>query len=157
MPQRLEYFRHMRLVFVQRYGTWAHLAQFLVVGTSGLAVNLLVLTAILRAGLAHQAAIAVAIAVSMTWNFALNRRFSFSYARKRPIVTQYVGFVAACSVGGAVNYVVTAALWETFHTKQLAATLGVAAGTGFNFVASRFAVFRMKDERTSPPTSTRGG
>jgi dolichol-phosphate mannosyltransferase len=146
VAELLEYLRHLRRLYVHRYGVWSHLAQFLAVGSSGLAVNIAVLTALLALRIPHRAAIGVAIALSMAWNFALNRRFSFSYARARPLLPQLCGFVAACSVGAVVNYGVTAALWATFEHGQIAAGVGVLAGTAFNFASSRFLVFR-----TGPP------
>jgi dolichol-phosphate mannosyltransferase len=144
LGEQLKYFRHLRRLYTFRYGTWSHLAQFLVVGASGLGINLLALTGLLQAGVEEKPAVAGSILVSMLWNFALNRRFSFSYARDRSILRQFLGFVAACSVGALVNYLTTTALWPLVHPKQLAAISGVLAGTAFNFAASRFLVFRIK-------------
>jgi dolichol-phosphate mannosyltransferase len=144
LREQLNYFRHLRRLYTFRYGTWSHLAQFLVVGASGLAINLLILTLLLQWGAAEKPAVAAAIIVSMVWNFALNRRFSFSYARDRSVVAQFWGFVAACSVGAVVNYLTTTHLWQGLRYKQLAAVIGVLAGTLFNFGASRFVVFRSK-------------
>src|SRR5258708_3061219 len=107
LREQLRYFRHLRRLYTFRYGNWSHLAQFLVVGASGLVVNLMVLTLLLHWGLFEKAAVAAAILVSMIWNFALNRRFSFSYARDRSILRQFLGFIAACFVGAVVNYVTT--------------------------------------------------
>ncbi len=76
-----------------------------------------------------------------------DRRFSFSYARKQPIIRQFIGVVAACSVGAIVNYCITMSLWEVLHYKQKVAIIGVAAGTVFNFAASRFLIFRSKHIR----------
>jgi dolichol-phosphate mannosyltransferase len=145
--EQLRYIRHLRRLYIYKYGTWSHLAQFLFVGLSGLIVNLLVLTLLLRGGAAERPAVAIAIVVSMVWNFALNRRFSFSYARSQSIVRQFFAFVAACSIGALVNYFVTTALWSFSRYSQLAAVTGVLAGTLFNFVASRFLVFRSKHVR----------
>jgi dolichol-phosphate mannosyltransferase len=126
-----------------------HLAEFSFVGLTGLVVNLALLTLLLRLAVPQRPAIVLAIAGSMLWNFALNRRFSFSYARGGPILKQLVGFVAACSIGAVVNYWTTVAVWDLFRFKQLAAAIGVAAGTAFNFVASRYAVFRKGRAATS--------
>lgn len=142
--EQLKYIRHLRRLYIYKFGTWSHLIQFLVVGLSGLVVNLGALTLLLQSGFAERSAVAIAIVVSMLWNFALNRRFSFSYAREQPIVRQFFGFVAACSVGAVVNYFITLRLWETIQYKQLAALGGVLAGTAFNFIASRFVIFRAK-------------
>ncbi|MEA3152148.1 MAG: dolichol-phosphate mannosyltransferase [Gammaproteobacteria bacterium] len=142
--EELKYIKHLRRLYMYKYGTLTHLVQFLVVGLSGLVVNLGALTLLLRADVEQKRAVAMAIVVSMVWNFVLNRRFSFSYARDRSIVSQFVGFVAACSVGAVVNYFTTIELWELTRYKQLAAMIGVLAGTTFNFVASRFVIFRTK-------------
>ncbi len=142
LREQLRYLKHLRRLYTYRFGTWSHLAQFLVVGASGLAINLAVLTALLGLGSPHGSAVAWAIAVSMLWNFGLNRRFSFSYARSQSIVRQLLGFVSACSAGAVVNYLITIATWRVLPYGQLAAVLGVIAGTGFNFLSSRFLVFR---------------
>jgi dolichol-phosphate mannosyltransferase len=147
LREQLNYFRHLRRLYTFRYGNWSHLAQFLVVGASGLAVNLAALTLGLKFGLAERPAVAVAIGVSLLWNFMLNRRFSFSYARDRSIVRQFLGFTAACSVGALVNYFTTTSLWPLMPYRQLAAVIGVVAGTAFNFTASLFLVFRAKHVR----------
>jgi dolichol-phosphate mannosyltransferase len=145
--EQLKYIQHLRRLYIHKYGTWSQLIQFLVVGFSGLIVNLLALTILLRMGLPKTPVVALAIAVSMIWNFGLNRRFSFSFARHQSIVRQFLGFAAACSVGAVVNFFVTTALWQTFQYKQLSAFIGVLVGTGFNFAASRYLVFRIKHIR----------
>jgi dolichol-phosphate mannosyltransferase len=149
--EQLKYLQHIRRLYIHRYGTWSHLAQFLVVGASGLAINLAILTILLGLEVGEKLAVAAAIGFSMLWNFVLNRRFSFSYARGGPVLRQLLGFVAASSVGAVVNYVTTLTMWEAFHYKQLAAVIGVLAGTGINFVASRFLVFRRTHVRRAGP------
>lgn len=142
--EQLRYLKHLRRLYIYKYGTWSHLAQFLLVGLSGLVVNVLVLTLLIRMQVSEKLAVALAIVVSMLWNFGLNRRFSFSYARDQSIVRQFLGFVAACSIGAVVNYFITVGLWNIIPYKQLAAVCGVVAGTFFNFAASRFLIFRSK-------------
>jgi dolichol-phosphate mannosyltransferase len=142
--EQLKYIQHLRRLYIYKYGTWTHFLQFAIVGASGLAVNIGALTLLLRAGLAEKPSVAISIATSMLTNFVLNRRFSFSYARHQSIVGQFLGFIAACSVGAVVNYFTTIELWKLLQFKQLAAVLGVIAGTFFNFVASRFVIFRAK-------------
>jgi dolichol-phosphate mannosyltransferase len=142
--EQLKYLQHIRRLYIYKYGTWSHLAQFLVVGVSGLTVNLLLLTVLLAAGVPEKTAIALAILLSMTSNFALNRRFTFSYSRLEPIVKQFTGFIATCTLGAVVNYLVTGWLWDSFDYKQIAAAVGVISGTAFNFVGSRYLIFRRK-------------
>jgi dolichol-phosphate mannosyltransferase len=142
--EQLKYIQHLRRLYIFKYGTWSHLAQFLVVGFSGLLVNLAAITLLLHLPISKKNDVAIAIVLSIIWNFALNRRFSFSYARHQSIVRQFVGFVAACSLGAVVNYVTTVALWDAVRYRQMAVCVGVVAGALFNFVASRFLIFRIK-------------
>jgi dolichol-phosphate mannosyltransferase len=142
--EQLKFIQHLRRLYIYKYGTWSHLVQFLVVGLSGVVVNLAVLTLLLRLGFGARQCVVLAIVTSMLWNFALNRRFSFSYARDQSVVRQLVGFAAACSVGAVVNYFTAVSLWEKLPYKQLAALIGAVAGTLFNFVANRYWVFRSK-------------
>jgi dolichol-phosphate mannosyltransferase len=150
LKEQLNYLRHVRRLYIHKYGTWSHLAQFLGVGLSGVVVNLLLLTMFMAWNVGVNIAIGAAIALTILWNFALNRRFSFSYARRGSIGWQLGGFIASCSVGAVVNFCTTVAAWPWFEVKQLAAILGTIAGTGFNFAASRFVVFR--HTHVKPPT-----
>jgi dolichol-phosphate mannosyltransferase len=147
LKEQLRYIRHVRRLYNHRFGTWSHFAQFAFVGMSGVFVNLLFLTLFVQWGVGRQLAIGLSIALSMVWNFALNRRFSFSFARQEPLLKQFVGFIGACSIGGLANYVTTNLVWHWVTYGQVAAAIGVIAGMGFNFIVSRFLVFRTKHVR----------
>jgi dolichol-phosphate mannosyltransferase len=153
LKEQLRYLRHIRRLYQYRFGVWTQLAQFLVVGASGLVINLLLLTLFLWLQLDAKVAVVLAIFLSMIWNFVLNRRSSFSYARDGSIVRQFIGFVSACSLGAVVNYFVTMYAMDTLGQPQLAATVGVIAATGFNFMASRLVVFRQKHVVPKQPRS----
>jgi len=149
LKEQLRYIQHLRRLYIFRFGTATHLAQFLAVGAIGTVVNLVVLTAAAALGVVEWVAIALGIAVSMVSNFLLNRRFTFSYARDRNIWKQFAGFVAACSVGMLVNFATATGLRETAlenvpYGLQLAALAGIAAGMLFNFTVNRYFVFREK-------------
>lgn len=154
LRQQLLYLRHLRRLFVHKYGVWSHLAQFLVVGGLGTAVNLAALTVLLEVNTPAEIAVAAAIVIAMVFNFVLNRQISFSYARDGSWMRQFLGFVAACSLGAAINYVTTIAVTAQFPKlpMQLAALVGIAAGTGVNFVVSRYLVFRATHVRPSTAT-----
>jgi len=156
MRQQLLYLRHLRRLYTFKFGAWSQLVQFLTVGGLGTLVNLLLLTLFLRLGLAARSAVAVAIALSMVFNFVLNRRFSFGESRREGWLRQFAGFMAACSVGALINYAVTLLLMGRALAlrPQLAALLGIAAATAFNFVASRYLVFRSSHIR--PPAAHLG-
>ena len=151
MRQQLLYIKHLRRLYTFKFGAWSQLAQFLTVGGLGTVVNLALLTLLLGVGAGAQPAVALAIVLSMIFNFVLNRRFSFGEARKESWIRQFVGFMAACSVGALINYGVTLLLMgKDFSLRpQIAALVGIAAATAFNFVASRYLVFRSSHIRPS--------
>jgi dolichol-phosphate mannosyltransferase len=86
----------------------------------------------------------MAIFIAMCSNFALNRRFSFSHARGGPWPRQFVRFLGASSVGAVINYATTLVVMSRAPglAPQLAALAGIGVGTLFNFIASRYLVFR---------------
>ena len=152
--EQLRYIQHLRRLLLFRYPSWSSILQFLVVGASGVIVNLLALTAFVALKVPMKAAVALAIALSMLSNFALNRRFTFSYARSGGILRQLVGFVGACSLGAVLNYSITlfiATKWPSLRP-QLAALAGIVAGTGVNFVVCRWIVF--KADAGVPPAAS---
>jgi dolichol-phosphate mannosyltransferase len=147
--EQLKYIRHLRRLYIHRFGTAMHFLQFLVVGATGTVVNLAVLTALKGLGAPDEAALAGGIGVSLVSNFLLNRRFTFSYARDRDPWKQFTGFLTASAIGMAVNFVVAVWARETFlaavpYGLQIAAVLGIAAGMVFNFVGNRYVVFRKR-------------
>ncbi|MEM6392984.1 MAG: glycosyltransferase family 2 protein [Planctomycetota bacterium] len=147
--EQLKYIQHLRRLYIFKFGTWTHLIQFLAVGTLGLGVNLAALTVLLVLGVPEIPAIAGGIAVSVVSNFLLNRRFTFSYARESSWLRQFLGFCGACALGAGVQFAVAAYLVHTYpdFIPQLAATIGVVAGTAFNFIANRYLVFKKQHVR----------
>jgi dolichol-phosphate mannosyltransferase len=162
LKEQLRYLQHLRRLYIYRFWTWAHLAQFLVVGASGLVVNLIVATLLLLIGTPSKVAYAGGIGVSVLSNFALNRRFTFSYARHESILWQFVGFVASCSLGIVLQWL-TSVLIEPYvlpvlpeHpilAHQLAIFAGVVAGTVSNFVFTRYIIFKFEGP---PPRQAHG-
>jgi dolichol-phosphate mannosyltransferase len=148
LAEQLRYIKHLRRLYLYQFTESTHFAHFIAVGLAGLAVNLLILTALQAAGMDVRLAVAIAIGVSMLGNFLLNRRFTFYYARGEPILRQFAGFVAACSLGALINYGVTVALATRIdffaRWPQIAALFGVAAGTVSNYAMSRWVVFRKR-------------
>ena len=92
------------------------------------------------------AARALAIWVAMTWNFALNRRFTFAAARDGAIAWQYLLFCLSCGLGALVNWSVSTYVWnvwgEVVRYELLAAIPGILAGVALNYLLSSRIVFR---------------
>jgi dolichol-phosphate mannosyltransferase len=156
--QQLLYIKHLRRLYTFKFGGWSQLVQFLTVGGLGTVVNLALLTLFLHLGVAARPSVASAIVLSMCFNFVLNRRFSFGEARKESWLRQFVGFMSACSIGAVINYLVTLLLMgESFALRpQLAALVGIAAATAFNFIASRYLVFRTSHIRPKATDMRKG-
>ncbi len=147
--EQLNYLRHLRRLYNYRFGIWAYLAQFILVGASGMIIDL----SAYAFGLWLQifplsVARGLAIWIAMTWNFWLNRTVTFSFSKNEPWWRQYVAFCGSCLVGALVNW--GASLWLTqsfpfFEAhKLMAAAVGVVAGTLFNFTLCRIVVFQKK-------------
>ena len=115
LREQLNYLRHLKRLYDFRYGIWAYLLQFCVVGLTGLIVDLS-LYAILLQGLNLPVARGLAIWGAMTWNFWLNRNVTFSFSRQEPWFRQYLSFCGSCVVGAAVN-------WSTSLVLSLSSTV----------------------------------
>lgn len=145
LKEQLNYLRHLARLYKFKLRTIVQLMQFALVGSSGMIVDLSCYS-VLMTMLPISAARALAIWVAMSWNFALNRRFTFAESRRDSAIRQYFLFCLACLLGGIVNWGVSVGLSSLVpffqDWKLLAAVLGVIAGTGFNFLLSRIIVFR---------------
>jgi len=149
LKEQLKYIQHLRRLYLHRFSNAMYVLQFLVVGASGVVVNLAILTLLQVLGLAEFICLAGGIAVSLVTNFLLNRRFTFSYARDRGMGKQFVGFLGASAVGLVVNYSVAlfmsnSVLPEGRYSLQIAAMIGIICGMAFNFIGSRYFVFRKR-------------
>jgi putative flippase GtrA len=122
--------------------------QFVVIGVIGTLVNLLMLTALVAAGVAPGSAVAFSILGAMAVNFVLSRRWDEA-AGAQPFAGQLLSYVAATMPGALVNYAATlfTAARAPDWPLQGAALVGIAAGAGFNLAASRYLAFRARHVR----------
>jgi dolichol-phosphate mannosyltransferase len=153
--------RHLKRLADDRFGNASRLIQFCAVGASGMVVDLTcyavfqlvfsrtplsALKAPLVGGpLDLAVAGALAILVALTWNFSLNRRLTFNYARAGSIVRQYLTYAASNALGVALSFSLRLFLPENFaffhRHKLVAAVVGIVAATGISFSMSRWVVF----------------
>jgi dolichol-phosphate mannosyltransferase len=158
--QQWDYLRHLGRLLNYRFAWASGLARFLAVGLSGMAIDLTAFAALLASGrMPVAAARALAIAVALTWNFVLNRRFTFGRRDGSSLVRQYAGFCAACLVGMGANMAVSLGLGAVhpfFERHRLvAATAGIVAGALWNYTLCRRFVFgeRSPDGRSDGRTT----
>lgn len=146
------------IAFFERFPGSARLLKFGCVGASGVVVDLGILALVLWLGASSGFAAMMAIWTAMSWNFLLNRRFTFSSSDQTPVVEQYGRFCFSCLLGATVNWSVRVALLSLggifADSPYLASLIGIIAGTGFNFcLCSRF-VFRHTNWKS--PSGTAG-
>ena len=126
--------------------------KFGLVGVVGLVVDIAVLYAAMSgAGLGPYSGRVVSFLAAATTTWALNRRFTFRGEHDGTLLRQWAAFIAANSVGGAINYFTYAALIAGSALVAAHPFLGVAAGSVagmfFNFAASKKLVFRRSLQR----------
>lgn len=128
-----------------RRETTTQFLRFAAIGTAGFVVDSAALYVAMHgpgAGLYLGRVLSWFCAATFTW--AMNRRFTF--ADSRPPLRQWLAFLAANAVGGAVNYAVYAILVSTSQVAAATPMIGVAAGSiaglAFNFITSKWLVFR---------------
>ncbi len=120
--------------------------RFVIVGAAGFLVDaaaLMLATSVFGLGLYSGRVFSYLCAATFTW--ICNRRFTFA-GTGQPAAVQWLRFLGANAIGGAVNYGVYAAI-VTFSALGAAyPVLGVAAGSAagliFNFAVSKYWVFR---------------
>lgn len=121
------------------------LLRFAAVGCVGFAVDVAVLQLLRAAGAGLLWGRAGSFLAAATTTWALNRRYTFD-DRAATAGRQWLRFLAANGVGGAINFGVYTALvlGSRLCREQpaLAVAAGSLAGLAFNFAASRHWVFR---------------
>jgi dolichol-phosphate mannosyltransferase len=162
--------RHAKRLADHRFGNFSRLIQFCAVGASGMVIDLS-LYALFQWVFAHTAlagriapllgpldlavAAFLAVAIALCWNFSLNRRLTFSYARHGSIVRQFVTYVFSNAVAVSLNLTLRLTLPRVvpfFNAHRLAAAVvGVVTATGLSFSMSRWFVF--SHAKAKPPTS----
>ncbi|GAC1473072.1 MAG: hypothetical protein NVSMB9_21080 [Isosphaeraceae bacterium] len=174
LPLKLDDLRQLKHRADARFGEASRLVQFCGVGASGMVIDLscyallqIVLSGswlsylkapIIGGPLDLAVAGALAIALALTWNFSLNRRLTFNYARHGSVVRQFLAYVFSNAMGIALSF--SLRLYLPLHMvffrqhKLAAAVVGIITATGLSFSMSRWLVFRGrvgKPRRTNDP------
>ena len=158
--------RPLKHVLDSRFGNYSRLAQFCMVGASGMVVDLTFYAlfqwllsftwlatrkSALFGGPWHLAiAAAGAIAIALVWNFSLNRRLTFNDAKKGSIIRQFLTYALSNALAIALSFSVRLYLPSRiafFDRHRLAAAVvGIVAATGISFSMSRWLVFARRSD-----------
>lgn len=156
--QQLNYLVHLVRLYDYRFEHLSCPVKFCLVGATGLGLDLVMFAALL-VFLPLFAARALAIWIAMSWNFFLNRQFTFGTNRRHGVLKQYGLFCASCLGGATISWSIS--VWLSHQTvffgdrPLLAAFLGVIAGTGLNYLFSRHITFRLNPAKAGNSTTCR--
>lgn len=120
--------------------------RFAIIGTFGFAVDAGVLWLAMDAGTGFHAGRVISFLTAVSFTWALNRKHSFQSREDANRLRQWLHYVLAMLVGGAVNLGASFACYHAFPVVRawpiLAVAAGSVAGMLVNFVAARQFVFR---------------
>src|SRR5687768_8866055 len=115
------------------------LVQFGAIGTIGVGVHLALLYVFLNAaGAAFGTAQAAAVVGAMTFNFALNNRFTYRDRQLRGAAwfTGLLSFYLVCSLGAVANVGIGSLVYDRLPEWWVAGIAGAVVGSVWNYAAS---------------------
>jgi putative flippase GtrA len=122
------------------------LLRFSIVGAVGFGIDAGVMTLLLRLGYNVIAARVVSFSMAVSATYILNRAWTFSAFKKPATRAQYTLYVTTQLIGALINlatFFLAGNLVPELHDRPVVAlALGAAVAMLFNFIASRYFVFR---------------
>ena len=115
------------------------LVQFGAIGLLGVGVHLALLyLALNMVGASFSTSQAVAVVGAMTFNFALNNKFTYRDRQLKGLawVGGLFSFYLVCSLGAVANVGIGSLVYEQFHGWWIAGIAGAIVGSVWNYVAS---------------------
>jgi len=125
-------------------GNWLQLAKFAAVGASGYVVNLGVYAVLLKkAGLHYAAAATCSFLVAASWNYTLNRLWTFR-AERGHFGIQGMRFLVVSGLVYGANLGLLAALIVGGSDKLVAQAIAIVLVMPLNFVGNKLWSFRRR-------------
>jgi len=124
----------------------ARFLMFCLVGLTGIAVHLSILSVLLATALSFGAAQALATVGAIVWNFVLNNLFTYRDQRLTGwhFLTGLVRFQVICAVGAISNVGIATWIYDYDNVWWIAGLGGALIGTVWNFVVSAAFVWRQR-------------
>ncbi len=119
---------------------------FCLVGLTGIAVHLSLLSVLLAAALSFGAAQTLATLGAITWNFVLNNLFTYRDQRLTGwrFLTGLIRFQVICAIGAISNVGIATWIYDYDSVWWIAGLGGALIGTVWNFVVSAAFVWRQR-------------
>jgi dolichol-phosphate mannosyltransferase len=155
-----QYLLHLYKLYDFRFPGFVELIKFCLVGGLGVFVDLSVVASLKElAGMDTRLCQVFGFAAAVTFNYAINRRFSFKDAHKTPLLYSYVAYVAANLVGLSLRMLVIQLMMAMTQLDRgygylLLSLLGIAVATVVNFVGVKY--FAFAPERLEPAAEPSG-
>jgi dolichol-phosphate mannosyltransferase len=138
----VEYYRYMLLCL--KLAGYRPL-KFVLVGTSGIVVNMVIFHLLVTLGIPIHLASPLAIEASILNNFTWNDMWTFRGERGRRVV-RCLNFHGATLMGALINYLALLALIRTGLTHLTANLIGIFLGFTTNYLLSELYVWKAKAE-----------
>ena len=144
---QLDYITHLMKLYSYKYPNSFQFLKFCMVGFTGLFIDTAVLVSIVEIFLFDARVAAIfAFLTAVSWNYILNRFWTFELGKKTKISYSYIFFVSICVIGLGVRLGIMHLLIEYAGLGRkpwyiLASILGIFGGTIFNYLGSRYIAF----------------
>lgn len=145
-----DYLRHLFRLYCFKYPAIQQFFRFCLVGFSGLLIDVAILLVLVDYFLLDPRAAAIfAFCAAVSWNYFLNRNWTFAASKVSKIRYSYPIFFVVTLSGLGVRIGVMHLLIEYLkmgkgHWYVLASCIGIALGTVTNFIGSKYIAFSRK-------------
>ena len=144
---KLDYLRHLWRLYNFCLPTFLQFVKFCLVGASGLVVDTATLIlAVEKLGADPRLGAVFAFVFAVTWNYILDKRWTFRVQGGEAQFASYLGFVSVCVIGLVVRIAIMHLLLVTLGMAGrwyiVANFIGVIVATILNFAGSKYFVFR---------------
>jgi len=151
-----EYLAHLWKLYHFKYPSIVQFLKFCIVGFLGMIVDTSILIGLVESvHLDPRAAAVFAFLVAVSFNYTLNRFWTFDTARMTPAFTSYSWFVTVCLSGLLVRIGIMHLFIEFFNMGTgyryvLASVIGIFVATVFNFFGTKYIAFSTNKHKKDP-------
>lgn len=144
---QFDYVRHLWRLYCYKYPVIFQFVKFCLVGTSGLLVDTAVLVSLVELlSFDPRFAAIFAFLIAVSWNYKLDRVWTFGIRAKTKVFFNYISFAVICLIGLGVRVSVMHLFIEYAQMGEspwyiLASLFGIVCTTVFNFLGSKYLIF----------------